>query len=142
MRRGRGGGDPGPSPTGCSPRRYAAAWFETRPWRRDAPFDPIEHNRHSDASNIAAAIFALCILLVLWVDWPVARWRLTLGAASIAASAATPILMSIYADVDGLLERAWFVLAFAWWIALGVTLLRAPNPQAGGAAWSGDPGGS
>lgn len=108
----------------------AAAWFETRPWRADAAFDPVEHDRHSDASNIAAAVFALCIAVVLYAERPVARWRLALGVSAIVASGATPIIMTVYSNVDGLLERAWFVVAFGWWIATGLLLARESAPRA------------
>jgi len=103
---------------------FAATFFETRSWRADAAFDPFEHDRHSDASNAAAAAFVVCVLLTLRADAPNPRWRRRLGIATIIASATTPVLMTIFRNADGAMERAWFLLAFAWWTTAAWRLAR------------------
>ena len=105
----------------------AAAFFETRSWRVDAAYDPVEHDRHSDASNMAAAAFVVCVILILRAEAPNPRWRMRLGVLTILATAITPILMTFFRNADGAMERGWFLLAFAWW---ATTAWRIARPRA------------
>jgi hypothetical protein len=93
----------------------SAAAFSTRSWRAGADFDATEDLLHSIAANVIGFAFALGVLALiirqLRAQVPPRRFDLV----AVGAAALLPIGMSIWGDVDGVLQRLMFVVAYVWY---------------------------
>jgi hypothetical protein len=100
----------------------ATAAFPSRSWVPDARYDPVADVLHSVAATGVGFAFALGVVAVLWHAQPAARrTRWPLDAFAVAASVAVPLAMVAVGGLAGLLQRAMFLVAFAWY---GVEALR------------------
>ena len=103
----------------------ATAAFSTRPWERGAGFDRTEDDLHSIASTGVGLTFAFGVLAVsLTRDRSRASARALDVIAIAVAGVALPISMSIWGEADGILQRAIFLIAYAWYAA---EALRQPD---------------
>jgi hypothetical protein len=95
----------------------AIAAFSARSWEAGASFDRTEDLLHSVASTAVGVAFALGVLAVL-----LRRGQGQLGARSLDPIALTaalvlPIGMGLWAEVDGVLQRLMFLIAYLWYLA-------------------------
>ncbi|HEX6116493.1 MAG TPA: DUF998 domain-containing protein [Solirubrobacterales bacterium] len=96
----------------------ATAAFSTRPWEQGAGFDRTEDDLHSIASTGVGLSFAFGVLAVSLTRGRNGVSALALDVIAIAvAGVALPISMSIWGEADGILQRAIFLIAYAWYAA-------------------------
>lgn len=91
-----------------------AADFSSRTWDPAASFDQTEDALHSVAATAMGFAFVIAVLLVL------ARrtrldWRRSLDLVAIAAATLLPLAMLAWPDVDGLVQRGMFAIAYIWY---------------------------
>jgi len=94
----------------------ATAAFSARPWVADAQFDPTEDTLHSFTATAMGFAFALGVLGVMLHQLRNGSRRVTFEVIAIAAATLIPICMSIWGDVDGLLQRLMFLTAYSWYV--------------------------
>jgi hypothetical protein len=87
-----------------------------RPWPllQDAPFDLIEDSLHSftwTAMGFALALGALARLVQRSKQQESGR---TFDTAALLAATAIPLSMIALPDIDGLLQRVMFLVAYLW----------------------------
>ena len=93
----------------------ATAAFSTRSWVRGADFDPMEDLLHSVAASAMGVAFALGILACAFHQrGDRGRWWL-LDVAAVTASVVLPLGMAAWPEIDGLLQRAMFAIAYLWY---------------------------
>jgi hypothetical protein len=100
----------------------ATAAFSHRPWQAGVPFDEFEDLLHSVTATGMGMAFAFGVLAVAIHR---ARTSLPLRIADVAAVAAAvviPMTMNARPDIAGLVQRAMFLIAYAWY---GAEALRA-----------------
>ena len=105
----------------------AAAAFSARPWEPGLPFDPIEDVLHSVAANAMGFAFAFGVVAVGWRIWRDAgglRWR---DMTAVAAAVVFPLTMVGFDGYTGMLQRPIFVVAYLWYGAEALRLLRGPS---------------
>jgi hypothetical membrane protein len=106
----------------------ATAAFSTRPWEEGAGFDRTEDHLHSIASTIVGLSFAFGVLAVgLKRDTARLPTRAFDLVAIAVAGVLLPIGMTIWAEADGVLQRAIFLIAYAWY---ATEALRLSEPEA------------
>ena len=118
----------------------AAAAFSARPWESDVPFDATEDVLHSVAATAMGFAFAFGVVAVGWRTWRAAgRWRWR-DATAVVASVVFPLAMVGVDGYAGLLQRPIFVVAYLWYGAETLRLLRGPSRSAVklSDAWPGD----
>ena len=91
----------------------AVAAFSTEPWVEDVPFDETENTLHSIAATVMGFAFAFGVTAVAASRQPV-RWRV-IDLIAVASSVVLPLAMARFGSVDGVLQRAMFVVAFVWY---------------------------
>ena len=94
----------------------ATAAFSARPWVADAQFDPTEDTLHSFTATAMGFAFALGVLGVMLHKLRRGSRRVMFDVVAMAAATLIPICMSIWGDVDGLLQRLMFLIAYAWYV--------------------------
>ncbi|MCC7077916.1 MAG: DUF998 domain-containing protein [Acidimicrobiia bacterium] len=96
------------------------AAFSVRPWDPDAPFDATEDLMHSVAATTMGFAFASGVVAVA-LRRNDGRPRFTaLDVVAVGAAVLIPLSMATWGDVDGIPQRAMFLVAFTWygWEAL------------------------
>ncbi|MEL7208889.1 MAG: DUF998 domain-containing protein [Actinomycetota bacterium] len=92
----------------------AAADFSVRPWESGAPYDHAEDALHSVAATTMGFAFVVGVLLVYARrDRPNATRRVDLLVAVLAT--VLPLLMLLWPDVEGLIQRVLFLVAYLWY---------------------------
>jgi hypothetical protein len=91
-----------------------AAAFSSRSWETDAAYDRVEDVLHSIAATGMGFAFALGVLFVALTRGASARLHHGLDATAIIGSVLLPLGMSVWDDYAGVLQRAMFVIAYAW----------------------------
>lgn len=121
----------------------AAAAFSTRP-PANAPYDHVEDALHSVAATTMGFAFAAGVLATVLARHHAAgrtgvRARVhahLIDAVAVAASVVVPLSMTALPGAAGALQRAMFLIAYAWYGAQAVRLVRAPagkpDPSRGG----------
>ncbi len=94
----------------------ATAAFSARSWVAEAQFDPIEDVLHSFTSTAMGFAFALGVLGAMLHKLRQGSRRVMFDVLAMAAATLIPICMSIWGDVDGLLQRLMFLIAYAWYV--------------------------
>ncbi|MEM7340109.1 MAG: DUF998 domain-containing protein [Actinomycetota bacterium] len=93
----------------------AAAAFATRPWRLDAPYDPVEHTLHLIASigvGAGAAIVAGALATTGWrVDRRIPRDLIVVVAIGLVAWP----MMAVAPEFRGLFQRIMWAVAIIWY---------------------------
>jgi hypothetical protein len=97
---------PGPSAWASCPSDSPSAWIA------GSAVDAGENTLHSVAASVMGFAFAFGGLAVAG-GRPV-RWR-WIDVTAVVASVALPLAMARFGSVDGVLQRAMFVVAFCWY---------------------------
>jgi hypothetical protein len=93
----------------------AAGTFSARAWEEGWPFSPLEDLLHSVAATAMGFAFAVGVVLVAWERWRRRRaWRL-IDLTAVIASVALPLAMAGAVGLAGVLQRAMFLVAYAWY---------------------------
>lgn len=93
----------------------AVAVFSHRSWLPDAAYDQTEDVLHSLAATLMGFAFALGVLvLALKRNREDQPWRV-LDITALSASAVLPLGMTLFATIDGLLQRLMFLVAYLWY---------------------------
>ena len=108
----------------------SSAAFSTRPWRPGVSFDRIEDTLHSFAATAMGFAFALGVVAVLALapraEEPVRR---VVGVIAVAAAVLLPMGMGLFPQVQGVLQRCMFVIAYVWFMVEVLTRRRdLPSP--------------
>jgi hypothetical protein len=93
----------------------AAAVFSARPWDPTAPFDRVEDLLHSVAATGMGFAFALGVAAVAWRRHGAGagpHWR---DGVAVLAAVALPLAMTWWPGSAGVLQRAMFLVAYAWY---------------------------
>jgi hypothetical protein len=106
----------------------AAATLSSRPWIEAAPYDATEDLLHSIAATAMGFAFAIGVAATAVHIWRRRRAMRPLDAIAIIASVALPLAM-VATDAAGLLQRAMFLIAYAWY-ARETWCLAATDPRA------------
>jgi len=94
----------------------ATAAFSARSWVAEARFDPIEDTLHSFTSMAMGFAFALGVLGAMLHKMRQGSRGVAFDVIAMAIATLIPICMAIWGDVDGLLQRLMFLIAYAWYI--------------------------
>jgi hypothetical protein len=94
----------------------AAAAFSHRPWQPGRDFDSTEDLLHSVAATgmgfaFAAGVVATAVVAARRGD----RRRTALDVVAVVASLVLPLAMGVLPQVDGVLQRLMFAVAYAWY---------------------------
>ncbi len=101
----------------------ATAAFSTRPWEEGARFDRTEDDLHTVASTAVGFSFAFGVLAVsLQRDTDRIRARAFDLIAVATAGLVLPVCMTIWGEAEGVLQRAIFLVAYAWYAAAALRL--------------------
>jgi hypothetical protein len=92
----------------------SVAAFSVRPWRTGAPYDRVEDVLHSIGATGMGFAFVAGVVLLIVQGRRTSRPRM-LDVLAVAAGTLLPPLMGLLPDIDGLLQRAMFVVAYAWY---------------------------
>lgn len=105
----------------------AAAAFSTRPWMAGAEFDRVDDLVHSVAATAMGFAFAGGVVAVLAGRGARRDGRgRRLDAMALAAAVAAPLAMVAWPGIGGVLQRAMFAVAYAWY---GCEARRHPSPR-------------
>ena len=102
----------------------AVAAFSLRSWESGAVFDPTEDLLHSVFATLMGFAFAFGVTAVaIHLRRKGIPWR-ALDIIAVVASVVLPIGMSMYGQVDGILQRLMFAIAYLWY---GREAVRTPQ---------------
>ncbi len=108
----------------------ATAAFSSRSWETSLPFDRIEDVLHSVASNGVGLSFTCGVILIFLQRSRGQRLRRAFDCAAFVAATLIPLSMAIWSEIDGVLQRSMFVIAYIWYAGEAVHLLTRPcNPD-------------
>lgn len=95
----------------------AAAAFAHRPWMAGEDVDRIDDVLHSIAATSMGFVFVSGVVLTALRRSRDDLWPRAFDLIAVAASVAIPLGMTARPDVDGVLQRLMFVVAYAWYAA-------------------------
>jgi hypothetical protein len=99
--------------------------FSSRSWEADATFNVTEDLLHSIAATVMGFAFAVGAAAVgLRTPRSPATGQLVVHVAAVAAAILIPLGMVMFPSADGLLQRAMFAIAYAWFGAQAFLLSR------------------
>ena len=98
----------------------AAAAFAHRPWMAGEEVDRVEDVLHSVAATSMGFVFVGGVVFTALGRSRDDFWPHAFDLTAVAASVAIPLGMAARPDVDGLLQRMMFVVAYAWYAAEAV----------------------
>ena len=101
----------------------ATTAFSSRSWDTSLPFDRIEDVLHSIASNGVGLSFTCGVILIFLQRSRAQRWRRAFDCVAFAAATLIPLSMAIWGEIDGVLQRSMFAIAYAWYSGEAVRLL-------------------
>lgn len=105
----------------------AAAAFSHRPWQPEADFDRMEDLLHSVAASAMGIAFAVGVVVVGVVAAQRGQPRgKALDVLAVGASVVLPLCMTAVPQLDGLLQRLLFAIAYVWYAREALALLRLP----------------
>lgn len=93
----------------------AAAVFSNRPFLAGQPFDRTEDMLHSAASTGMGFAFALGVAIVGLSRRRAPAATRGLDIVGVIAPVVLPLSMSVWPDIDGVLQRLMFAIAFVWY---------------------------
>jgi hypothetical protein len=91
------------------------AAFSHKPWRAGIPFDATEDVLHSVAATLMGFAFAIGVIAVVLHRRPRRQPTDPLALLVVSASVVLPIGMGVAPNVAGVLQRAMFLAAYAWY---------------------------
>jgi hypothetical protein len=92
----------------------SAAAFSSRHWDSDVDFDRTEDVLHSVSATAMGFAFAFGVVAVLLRRPAASRSPRVMDVIALASSVLLPVGMGIWGDQAGLLQRALFLVAYAW----------------------------
>lgn len=98
----------------------AAAAFAHRPWMAGEDVDRVEDVLHSIAATSMGFAFVSGVVLTALRRSRDDLWPRAFDLMAVAASVAIPLGMTAGPDVDGVLQRLMFGVAYAWYAAEAV----------------------
>jgi hypothetical protein len=105
----------------------AAAAFSHRPWRPGADFVRFEDLLHSVVASAMGVAFAAGVVTTAIVATRGGyRAVRLLDVTAVAASVILPVGMTLLPHLDGVLQRAMFAVAYAWYAREALAILRLP----------------
>ena len=108
----------------------ATAAFSSRSWDTSLPFDRIEDVLHSVTASGMGLAFTVGVLLIFFQRSRTKRLRRAIDCAAFVAATLIPLSMAIWGDIDGVLQRIMFLIAYVWYAGEAVYLLTHPcNPD-------------
>jgi hypothetical protein len=107
----------------------AAAVFSHRPWVAGEDFDHVEDVLHSVAATAMGFVFVGGVVVTALGRSRDDTWPRALDIMAVAASVAIPLGMAAQPDIDGVLQRLMFVVAYAWYGAEAVRATRDRRPN-------------
>jgi hypothetical protein len=107
----------------------AAAVFSHRPWTAGEDFDRVEDVLHSITATAMGFVFVIGVVVTALRRSRGDVWPRAFDIMAVAASVAIPLGMAALPDIEGVLQRLMFVVAYAWYAAEAVrtTRDRVPN---------------
>lgn len=94
---------------------FAVAAFSLRSWMEGMYFDPTEDLLHSVGATVMGFAFAFGVAAVaVKIHAMPGHWRV-LDAVAVTASVVLPISMGVFGNVDGVLQRVMFLVAYIWY---------------------------
>jgi hypothetical protein len=106
----------------------AAAAFSHQPWQPGRDFDRTEDLLHSVVASAMGFAFAAGIVVTAVVAARRRQRRNTvLDIAAVVASVVLPLGMTVLPQVDGVLQRLMFAVAYVWYAREALALLRSPT---------------
>jgi hypothetical protein len=107
----------------------AAAVFSHRPWVAGEDFDHVEDVLHSVAATAMGFVFVGGVVVTALGRSRGDTWPRTFDIMAVAASVAVPLGMAARPDIEGVLQRLMFVVAYAWYGAEAVRATRDRRPN-------------
>jgi hypothetical protein len=107
----------------------AAAVFSHRPWIAGEDFDHVEDVLHSIAATAMGFAFVGGVVVTALGRSRGDTWPRTFDIMAVAASVAVPLGMAARPDIEGVLQRLMFVVAYAWYGAEAVRATRDRRPN-------------
>ena len=107
----------------------AAAVFSHRPWVAGEDFDHVEDVLHSVAATAMGFVFVGGVVVTALGRSRGDTWPRALDIMAVASSVAIPLGMAAQPDIDGVLQRLMFVVAYAWYGAEAVRATRDRRPN-------------
>jgi hypothetical protein len=112
----------------------AAAAFAHRPWLAGEHVDRIEDVLHSVAATAMGFAFVGGVLVTALQRSRDDLWSRAFDLVAVAAAVAIPLGMAAQPEVDGVLQRVMFAVAYAWYAVEAVRATR--DRRTGGSAGS------
>jgi hypothetical protein len=103
----------------------AVAAFSIRSWEDGAQYDRTEDLLHSLASTGVGFAFAFGVVAVLMRRPKGRAGARAFDLAAVAAACLLPIGMGVWGEVDGVLQRAMFLIAYLWYAAEAIRVTPA-----------------
>jgi hypothetical protein len=91
------------------------AVFSHHPWLEGVPFDPLEDALHSLTATVMGFAFSFGVLARLLQRDGRDRAGKLLDGAAIGAAVFIPLLMLYQPDIEGLVQRLMFLIAYIWY---------------------------
>ena len=107
----------------------AAAVFSHRPWMAGEDFDRVEDALHSVAATAMGFAFVIGVVVTALRRSRGDVWPRAFDIMAVAASVAIPLGMAARPDIEGVLQRLMFVVAYAWYAAEAVRATRDKRPD-------------
>jgi Protein of unknown function (DUF998) len=102
----------------------AAAVFSHRPWIAGEDFDHVEDVLHSVAATSMGFAFVSGVVLTALRRSRDDLWPRAFDLVAVAASVAIPLSMAARPDIEGVLQRLMFLVAYAWYAAEAVRAMH------------------
>ena len=93
----------------------SAAAFSHRPWIAGAPFDDFEDLLHSVAATGMGFAFAFGVAFRQWQRIAGGAGVCVPDLVAIACSVVLPVTGVLWPELDGLLQRSMFLVAYVWY---------------------------
>lgn len=91
------------------------AVFASRPWLAGVAFDHTEDLLHSWMSGLVGTAFSLGVLAILFQRDKAARLAKSFDVVALGTSISVSLLMLLWADSNGLIQRIMFTVAYVWY---------------------------
>lgn len=105
----------------------ATAVFSHKPWWPVESYDVLEDALHSVFATLMGFAFALGVLVRLLQTRASPGGETWLNGLAIAAATFIPLIMIVVPERAGLVQRLMFLVAYFWYGAQGVWMMRKAN---------------
>jgi putative copper export protein len=107
----------------------AVAAFSHRPWMAGEDVDRVEDILHSIAATAMGFAFVGGVVVTTLRRSRGDAWPRAFDIMAVTASVAIPLGMAALPDIEGVLQRLMFVVAYAWYAAEAVRATRDKRPD-------------